>query len=88
MWVLLQRRLALYLVVEPFEHFDVGLAEGITGGLIDVARACLDQLQGHGRRLGGDRGQLDQLIGRGQLTVLQLRFLQLDQARHLLDRPA
>src|SRR5208337_1997264 len=50
MRVLLERRPALELVVQAFEHGDVGGAEGVAGGLVALAVAGLHELQDLGRR--------------------------------------
>src|SRR6516225_1543482 len=86
--VLLQRRLALDLVVESVEDGDLRLAEGDLGRLAALAVARLHQLKGYGRRLGGDGGELDEAFGAGKLAVLELQTLSFHEAEQLLDRPA
>src|SRR5271157_645662 len=86
--VLLQRRLAFDLAVEPVEHGDLRLAEGNFGWLATLAVARLHQLQGRRRGLGGNGGEPDQALGGGELAVLELQAVRLHQAEQLLDRPA
>jgi len=50
--------------------------------------ARLQELDGNDRRLGGDRDQLEEPVGGGDLAVFEPEALRLEDAEELLDQPA
>ena len=80
--------LGLEILVEGGERCDLTGIEGKADGLMAVSVARLQELDGDDRSLGGDRDQLEQPVGGGDLAVFQLQTLGLEDAEELLDQPA
>src|SRR3979409_2288746 len=80
--------LSLEILVEGDERCDLVGIEGKPDGLMATAIARLQELDGDDRRLGGDRDQLEEPVGGGDLAVFELEALRLEDAEELLDQPA
>src|ERR1022692_4789602 len=80
--------LGFEISVEGGERCDAIGVEGEPDGLMATAIACLQELDGDDRRLGGDRDQLEEPVGGGDLAVFELEALGLEDAEELLDQPA
>src|SRR5260370_40951914 len=80
--------LGLEIMVEGGERGDLVSIEGKPDGLMARAIARLQELERNDRRLGGDRDQLEEPVGGGDLAVFELEALRLEDAEELLDQPA
>src|ERR1700687_680424 len=80
--------LGLEILVEGAERCDLVGIEGKPDRLIAATIARLQELERNDRRLGGDRDQLKEPVGGGDLAVFELEALRLEDAEELLDQPA
>src|ERR1700730_9447360 len=78
----------LEILVEGAERCDLVGIEGEPDGLMATAIARLQELEGNDCRLGGDRDQLEEPVGGGDLAVFEPEALCLEDAEELLDQPA
>ena len=88
MRIALQLGAALVLSAGPGDELDWRRGEGEAGGFGGMAVAGLDELQGDGGGLGGDRGAFEQAIGGFETAVFDLKSLGLHETEERLDRRA
>ena len=67
--------LGLEILVEGDERCDFVDVKGKPDGLMTAAIAGLQELKGDDRRLGGDRDQLEEPVGGGDLAIFELGSL-------------
>ena len=88
MWIALECGPALVFGGKHGEEFDLLFIERVAGGLGAASVASLNELQDHNGSFGGNRGELEQPIGRFDPAVFELETLSFDQAKQLFDNPA
>ena len=88
MRVFLLGRLAFQRRIDGTQDFNLGRREGDQGGLMSFSIARLEELEGHRGCLGGDRSQLEQALGLGDLAVLQSQSLLFEKPKKLLKDPS
>ena len=79
---------SLEISVEGGERCDPVGIEGKLNRLMAAAISRLQQLDGDDRGLGGDRYQLEEPVGGGDLAVFKPEALGLEDPEELLDQPA
>ena len=79
---------ALDLRVDGFQGRHLLLCEGQAGRFGAAPVTSLHQLEDEGGGFGGNRRELQQPLGAGNLTVFELQPLLLRNAKELLDDPA
>ena len=74
--------------VDSFQGRHLVLGEGQAGRFVAAPVMGLHQLEGERGGLGGNRRELQQPLGAGNLAVFELQSLRLQNAKELLNDPA